>query len=247
MDYTGINRSFYGHLFQSNYNMTRIKTKYLKEEIDKILDEDGISPEELALRTGVSKSTIYAILSLERPTVRKSTAREIAKGTGREAIFEGDKVKFKPINNKLLSNFRRNLNHILSQNPGLLEDIKRIDPEFASLIKLVRTGEVRPSYKKLKEIAVAIGYPLELLVQPAPLILPGGKDEERPFVQNYFTAMNHPEDTLRLLLDPYEYQIIQLLRQLPKSDKAKIMDVLKILFEDKVGDKQGVKNGGKNQ
>ncbi len=72
----------------------KINTKILKTEIEKILNEDGLSPEELANKAGVAVGTIYRILSLDRPTSQRAIARKIAEGANRKTTFEGDKVTF---------------------------------------------------------------------------------------------------------------------------------------------------------
>jgi len=72
----------------------KLDTAHLAGEIDKILDEDGISPEELADKSGVAKTTVYGILGKARPTTQRAVGRKIAKGTGREFTIDGTKIYF---------------------------------------------------------------------------------------------------------------------------------------------------------
>ena len=214
----------------------KVKTQYLKQEVEKILNEDGISPEELAEKANINRATVYSILKQRYQTTQRAVARKIAEGTGRYAVFEGDRVSFHKIPPQLLANFRRNLRHLLQERPQQLEGLKTTNPQLYGLINSIVTGTVQPTYTQMKDIAYALKLPLEYLLQDRPLLIPlpqGSNASAGDMLQQYAKSLAQPEDTLRLLLDPYEYQIIQLLRQLPKADKAKIMDVLKILFEDK--------------
>lgn len=72
----------------------KIDAAFLARQIEKILDEDGISQDEFSLRSGLAKSTIYDILEVKKPTAQRATARKIAEGTGRSFRIEGDKVYF---------------------------------------------------------------------------------------------------------------------------------------------------------
>lgn len=71
-----------------------LDARHLKTEIEKILNEDALSPEELSNKTGVHRSTIYSILAASKATVQRATARRIAEGTGRSLRIDGDKVYF---------------------------------------------------------------------------------------------------------------------------------------------------------
>lgn len=70
----------------------KLNTKHLSEQVRKILDEDGITPEEIAINGKFAKSTIYAILTEKNPTSQRAIARKIAEGTGRKFRIEGDKI-----------------------------------------------------------------------------------------------------------------------------------------------------------
>jgi len=72
----------------------KLDSKNIKAFIEEIIDEESISPEELANRSGVTKDTIYRIINLKSPTTQRSIARKIAEGTGRKFKIEGDKIYF---------------------------------------------------------------------------------------------------------------------------------------------------------
>lgn len=63
-------------------------------EIQAILDQDLISVEELAARTGLTVPGLKKILSGQTRNVQRSTIRKIAEGTNRIAKIEGDTVTF---------------------------------------------------------------------------------------------------------------------------------------------------------
>jgi len=72
----------------------KLEITTLNIELRKLMDEDGIGPEELSNKTGVSKATIYSIINEKRPSVQRFVARKIAEGTGRKFKIEGDKIYF---------------------------------------------------------------------------------------------------------------------------------------------------------
>jgi SOS-response transcriptional repressor LexA len=63
-------------------------------EIQKILDEDLLSIEELAAKTGLTTPGLKKILSGQSTNVQRSTLRKIAEGTGRSVRIEGDQITF---------------------------------------------------------------------------------------------------------------------------------------------------------
>ncbi len=70
--------------------------KNIAKEIQAILDQDLISVEELAERTGLTVPGLKKILNGQTSSVQRSTIRKIADGTGRVARIEGDTVTFTP-------------------------------------------------------------------------------------------------------------------------------------------------------
>jgi len=72
----------------------KLDTKHLKNEIEKLLDETGLSVEELANQAGISKATIYRILDCKAGFSQRAIGRKIAEGTGRKFKIEGDKIYF---------------------------------------------------------------------------------------------------------------------------------------------------------
>lgn len=72
----------------------KLDTEYLAQQIERILDEDGLSPERLANLSGIAKTTIYSILNRERPTTQRGVARKIASATGRTFEIDDDKITY---------------------------------------------------------------------------------------------------------------------------------------------------------
>jgi transcriptional regulator with XRE-family HTH domain len=72
----------------------KINNKSIKNWLVKIMDEDGISPEELSKAAGISIGTIYNILSGHVDGVQRAIIRKVAAGTGRTFEISGDKVTF---------------------------------------------------------------------------------------------------------------------------------------------------------
>jgi len=71
-----------------------LNPKIVKQVIENILDEDGISVDEMANLSGVSKATIYRIMSETAGFVQRAVVRRIAEGTGRTFKITGDRVEF---------------------------------------------------------------------------------------------------------------------------------------------------------
>jgi len=78
----------------------KLNTLNLKKQILQILNEDGISPEELANKSGISAMTVYRILNESGETTQRAIGRKIAEGTGRRFRIAGDQIEFykEPIN-----------------------------------------------------------------------------------------------------------------------------------------------------
>jgi len=72
----------------------KLNSEHFKKEIEKILNEDGLSPEELSNTAKISRGTVYRILNLESKTTQRAIGRKIAEGTGRVFKIEGDKIYF---------------------------------------------------------------------------------------------------------------------------------------------------------
>jgi len=72
----------------------KLNAKHFSDQLDKILDEDGLSPEKLALQCNISHPTLYRILNNKTKGVQRNIARKIAEGTGRKFKIEGDKIYY---------------------------------------------------------------------------------------------------------------------------------------------------------
>ena len=68
----------------------KLNTAHLSEQITTILLEDGLSPEELAEKAGIAKSTIYSVLQAERSTTQVAIGRKIAEGSNRDFLIDKD-------------------------------------------------------------------------------------------------------------------------------------------------------------
>lgn len=74
-----------------------LNTEHLAVQIQRIMAEDAVSADELAKRASISKTTVYAILAVERPQTQMGTARKIAEGNGRTFRISGDKIYFQKV------------------------------------------------------------------------------------------------------------------------------------------------------
>jgi transcriptional regulator with XRE-family HTH domain len=72
----------------------KINVEKFAREIQRILDEDGLSMYELASATGISRETLHSIINGKRTTAQRGTMRKIAEATGRNFVINGDKVTF---------------------------------------------------------------------------------------------------------------------------------------------------------
>ena len=73
----------------------KIFTKDLRREVERILAEKNISPDELAKITGISNVTIYNILKEANTTTQKGVARKIAEKTNHDLILDGEKIELR--------------------------------------------------------------------------------------------------------------------------------------------------------
>jgi len=71
-----------------------MKISNYQEAIQNIKDEDFLSDEELAEKTGLSVTAIKKILNGDTQNIQRSTIRKIAEGTGRKFRFEDDEIIF---------------------------------------------------------------------------------------------------------------------------------------------------------
>lgn len=72
----------------------KLDAEHFRSELQKILNEDGLSPEELANLSNVNRSTIYAILNGERKTSQRSVGRRVGEATNRNFKIEGNKIYY---------------------------------------------------------------------------------------------------------------------------------------------------------
>lgn len=72
----------------------KINIKSAKKAILRLLDEDGISIEELARSSNISIGTLYNLTDEKVTGVQRAIIRKIAAGTGRTFKIDGDKVTF---------------------------------------------------------------------------------------------------------------------------------------------------------
>ena len=72
----------------------KLDTKILSPEVKKILNEDGLSPEELANRAGISTTTVYKILDLQTVSTQRAIARKICYATGRNFRIDNNRIEF---------------------------------------------------------------------------------------------------------------------------------------------------------
>jgi len=71
-----------------------MRIKNYQEAIQNIKDEDFLSDEEMAEKTGLSVTAIKKILNGDTQNIQRATIRKIAEGTGRKFRFENDKIIF---------------------------------------------------------------------------------------------------------------------------------------------------------
>ncbi len=72
----------------------KLNAEYMRAAIQVIMDEAGVSPEEIANAAGLNKTAIYKILNGNTTAVRRSTIRQIADGMNYDFQIDGDKVTF---------------------------------------------------------------------------------------------------------------------------------------------------------
>jgi len=72
----------------------KLNAEYMKAAIQAIMDDEGMSPEEIANAAGLNRTAVYKILNGETAAVRRSTIRQIADGLDYSFIISDDKVTF---------------------------------------------------------------------------------------------------------------------------------------------------------
>ena len=112
-----------------------------KKAVLSIIDGDGVSPEELANLSGVSKATIYNIIGGNLTGVQRAIIRKIAAGTGRTFKIDGDKVTFymeekrnekisDPITEKILALLDRQTEKRKQLILSIIEDACQLSGDF---------------------------------------------------------------------------------------------------------------------
>lgn len=72
----------------------KLNAEYMRAAIQVIMDEAGVSPEEIANAAGLNRTAIYKILNGNTSAVRRSTIRQIADGLKYSFKIIGDRVTF---------------------------------------------------------------------------------------------------------------------------------------------------------
>lgn len=72
----------------------KINAKLFWEQVEAILNEDGISLNELAIRSGLQYHGLSKIRDGITTSIQHATMRKIAEATGRKFIITGDSVTF---------------------------------------------------------------------------------------------------------------------------------------------------------
>lgn len=83
----------------SNLSMVSgmLNTEHLSAEVRKIIEGDGISVDEFAKRSDISRATAYSIIYVKRPHTQMAIGRKIAEGNGRAFRVNGDKIYFQKV------------------------------------------------------------------------------------------------------------------------------------------------------
>ena len=124
----------------------KLKTKHLKKEIVTIMDQEGLSAEEIANACDVSKVTIYKILNEQSEWTQRAIVRKIAAGTNRDFKITGEKVEFikKPEQPSVLKNLSQEEQKLLDLFLTLEQDDREDVLNFVELVcKMVEKKNLR--------------------------------------------------------------------------------------------------------
>ena len=124
----------------------KLKTKHLKKEIVTIIDQEGLSAEEIANACDVSKVTIYKILNEQSEWTQRAIVRKIAAGTNRDFKITGEKVEFikKPEQPSVLKNLSQEEQKLLDLFLTLEQDDREDVLNFVELVcKMVEKKNLR--------------------------------------------------------------------------------------------------------
>ena len=110
--------------------MMKLDTKSVRGEIVKLMDDENISPIELASAININPGTIYRIMNLTNPTTHRAVVRKIAETFNRNAVIEGDQVQFV----KIVDSVRSDLVNDDSGLKDLLYDFTDYTPEIRKFL-----------------------------------------------------------------------------------------------------------------
>jgi predicted transcriptional regulator len=87
----------------------KLNAEYMRAAIQVIMDEAGVSPEEIANAAGLNRTAIYKILNGNTSAVRRSTIRQIADGLKYSFKIIGDRVTFTKLTEEKKARYSRAL------------------------------------------------------------------------------------------------------------------------------------------
>lgn len=72
----------------------------LRSELIKIMDEEGLSAQEVASLCGIAPITVYRIIEKKAVYVQRAIGRKLAEGLGRTFKIHNDRIEFIKAENK---------------------------------------------------------------------------------------------------------------------------------------------------
>ena len=75
----------------------KLQSESARKALLQMIDETGMSTDEVANSSGVGVSSLYRILDLENKTTQRATIRKVSSALGYLATFSGDTVTVKKI------------------------------------------------------------------------------------------------------------------------------------------------------
>jgi transcriptional regulator with XRE-family HTH domain len=92
----------------------KLSQQIFKQELLKIIDEDGLSVEEIANAAGLAKATLYNILNDKPSSVQRAVVRKVAEATRRKFVITGEKVTFIKQESELFSDLDKEERRLLA-------------------------------------------------------------------------------------------------------------------------------------
>lgn len=139
--------------------VTKLDTREVAEQLRKFMDELTLDVDQIHKKSGVARSTIYAILGGDRDTTQRQTVNSILEVFGYKCVIKGNRIFFEKVN-------------ILNEHSRQLEQLEQTFNEIGENTGLPKLRMIHTILKNVKDLDPAQLECLESLVELFPRLSP---------------------------------------------------------------------------